>query len=84
MAHHIEVFTGSCNLCNKVIGVVTLGKCASCRMDVIDANSQDEETKKKMQMYAITAVPSIVIDGRIKVVGTSQFPGSVATISTGS
>lgn len=72
MAHHIEVFTGGCNICKKVVDIVMLGKCAGCKMDIIDVDSQ--HAKKKMQLYAITAVPSIVIDGRIKVVGIPQFP----------
>ena len=74
MVHRIEVFKGTCNLFNKVVGIVTLGKCVSCKIDVINVNSEDMEAKKKMQMYAITAVPSIAVDGRTKVVGIPQFP----------
>jgi hypothetical protein len=34
----------------------------------------DEEVKIKRKFYKITAVPTIVVDGRIKVVGVPDFP----------
>lgn len=37
-------------------------------------DARDEEIKKKLLDYDIAAVPSIVIDGRIKVVGLPKFP----------
>lgn len=74
MAHNIEVFVGGCHICRKVVDMVTLGKCTGCKMDVISVDSQNGPDREKMQLYAITAVPSIVVDGRIKVVGIPQFP----------
>jgi len=41
---------------------------------VLDVDSGDEEVKLKSRLYKITAVPTIVIDGRIKVVGVPDFP----------
>jgi glutaredoxin len=41
---------------------------------VFDIDSGDEEVKMKRKLYKITAVPTIVVDGRIKVVGVPDFP----------
>jgi glutaredoxin len=43
-------------------------------MRVFDVDSGDEEVKMKRKLYKITAVPTIVVDGRIKVVGVPDFP----------
>jgi glutaredoxin len=43
-------------------------------MRVFDVDSGDEEVKMKRKFYKITAVPTIVVDGRIKVVGVPDFP----------
>lgn len=74
MPHLIEVFTGGCSLCRKVVNIVTVGKCRDCIMRVFDIDSGDEEVKMKRKLYKITAVPTIVVDGRIKVVGVPDFP----------
>ena len=74
MSHIIEVFAGGCSLCRKVIDIVTVGKCNDCTLRVLDVDSGDEEVKLKSRLYKITAVPTIVIDGRIKVVGVPDFP----------
>jgi glutaredoxin len=74
MPHLIEVFTGGCSLCRKVVNIVTVGKCRDCIMRVFDVDSGDEEVKMKRKLYKITAVPTIVVDGRIKVVGVPDFP----------
>jgi glutaredoxin len=74
MPHLIEVFTGGCSLCRKVVNIVTVGKCRDCIMLVFDVDSGDEEVKMKRKLYKITAVPTIVVDGRIKVVGVPDFP----------
>ena len=61
-------------MCTKAVDMVTIGKCKSCIMDVIWVDSQNVEMKSKLRDYGINAVPSIVIDGRIKVVGVPDFP----------
>jgi glutaredoxin len=43
-------------------------------MRVFDVDSGDEEVKMKRKLYKITAVPTIVVDGRIKVVDVPDFP----------
>jgi glutaredoxin len=74
MPHLIEVFTGGCSLCRKLVNIVTVGKCRDCIMRVFDVDSGNEEVKMKRKLYKITAVPTIVVDGRIKVVGVPDFP----------
>ncbi len=41
-------------------------------MEILDV--RDRKNTRLMRRYAIGAVPSIVIDGRIKVVGVPNFP----------
>lgn len=72
MPHRIQIFNGGCGLCKKTIDIVEVGKCKDCKMEVINATGTDND--EVMKRYDITAVPSIVIDGRIKVVGLPQFP----------
>ena len=43
-------------------------------MDVIDVDAKSVETNRKLVSYDITSVPTIVIDGMIKVVGVPNFP----------
>jgi hypothetical protein len=74
MPHLIEVFTGGCSLCRKVVNIVTIGKCRDCIMRVFEVDSGDEEVKMKRKLYTITAVPPIVVEGRIKGVGVPDFP----------
>jgi len=74
MPHLIEIFTGGCTLCRKVVNIVTVGKCKDCVLRVFDVDSDDEEVRMKREHYNITAVPAIVVDGRIKVVGVPDFP----------
>jgi len=69
--HKIEIFSGGCHLCKKVVDIVTIGKCAGCQMDIINVKDQKD---RRLAEYGITSVPSIVIDGRIKVVGIPNFP----------
>ncbi len=71
MPHRIYVFSGDCKICNDTVRTVEVGKCKDCKLEVIDVNL--ESNKDKMKRYRITSVPSIVIDDKIKVVGTPSF-----------
>ncbi len=72
MSHKIQVFTGGCVLCKETAEVVELGKCKDCQMEVLNIN--DRRNTQLLKEYGISAVPSIVIDGKIKVVGRPNFP----------
>jgi hypothetical protein len=68
----IQIFSGGCSLCRDVVDVVELGKCKDCKMEVLDIG--DRKNAELAGRYGIIAVPSIVIDGKIKVVGKPTFP----------
>ena len=72
--HTIEIFSSGCPLCRYVSDVIAVGKCRGCTQIVLDVNQATEEVKAKMRDYGVNAVPTIVIDGEIKITGTPQFP----------
>jgi hypothetical protein len=59
-------------LCKETADIVEVGKCKDCKMEVLDVN--DKANSESVKRYGIISVPSIVIDGRIKVVGKPAFP----------
>lgn len=52
--------------------MVEVGRCKDCTLETLDVN--DPKNKRLVREYGINAVPSIVIDGKIKVVGVPNFP----------
>lgn len=72
MGHHIEFFTAGCPLCRRFRAEVELGKCAGCRMDVIDV--RNPEAAARVREYDVRVAPTVVIDGRIKVEGRLDEP----------
>jgi glutaredoxin len=72
MPHRIQVFTGGCSRCKEAVEMVEVGKCKDCKMETL--NVDDPRNRRLVQRYSINAVPSIVIDGKIKVVGVPDFP----------
>jgi glutaredoxin len=72
LPHSILVFSGGCELCKKTVNTVEVGKCKDCELEVINVNQ--ESNKERVKKFAITSVPSIVIDEKIKVVGVPSFP----------
>jgi hypothetical protein len=47
---------------------IQIGKYAGCNQTVYDVNNITEEIKVKMKEYDVKAVPTTIIDGKIKVV----------------
>ena len=74
MRHVIEIFSGGCYLCQRTIKIIETGKCYGCKMIVYDLNNVNEEIAKKIKEYKINSVPTIIIDGKIKIVGLPSFP----------
>jgi hypothetical protein len=70
--HRIQIFSSGCSLCEQAAEIVEVGKCKDCVMETLDV--KDPKNRKLLRQYAISAVPSIVIDARIKVVGVPDFP----------
>jgi len=72
--HTIEIFSSNCPLCKHVTDVIEIGRCQGCKQIVYDINDMSNEIKVKMKNYDVTAVPTIIIDGKFKVVGIPDFP----------
>ena len=71
--HIIEVFTAGCRLCRSMLGMVEIGKCASCQLVERDLGGPDTHVRSLVEEYGIRAAPTIVIDGKIKVEGKPDF-----------
>ena len=73
--HHIlEIFSANCPLCKHITDDIRIGKCEGCSQIVYDTNKMTEVVKSKMKKYGVKAVPTTIIDGKIKVVGIPDFP----------
>ena len=66
------IFSGGCSLCQAAVDMVELGKCKDCEMEVLDVGAK--ENSALMRKFGIAAVPSIVIDEKVKVIGLPNFP----------
>jgi hypothetical protein len=58
------------SLCNHITDDIEIGKCERCTQIVYDINkvTMTEDIRLKMKKYSIKAVPTIIIDGEIKVI----------------
>jgi glutaredoxin len=74
MPHVIEVFTAGCSLCQTVLAMAESGKCSSCVMEEHNLGRADEAQRELVERYGIRAVPTVVIDGKIRVEGVPGFP----------
>jgi len=74
VGHVIEVFTAGCPLCRAALAAVEVGKCADCTMVERDLAAGDTANLERARAFGVRAVPTIVIDGRIKVEGLPDFP----------
>jgi tRNA U54 and U55 pseudouridine synthase Pus10 len=66
--HTIEIFSAGCQLCKHLTDEIEIGKCEGCNQTVYDVNKMTEDVKAKMKEYGVTAVPTTIIDGSIKIV----------------
>lgn len=53
--------------------MVTVGKCAGCSLELYDLTKRYAEVADKVREYRVRCVPTLVIDGRIKIEGKPQF-----------
>jgi len=72
--HVIEVFTAGCPLCRTTLDMIEVGKCASCVLIERDLTRGHPGDIERARSYGVRAVPTIIIDGRIKVEGEPDFP----------
>lgn len=74
MPHRIEVFTAGCPLCRETVQTIEVGKCGGCTLIEYDLRHDPTAYAEKLQAYGVRAVPTIVIDGVIKIEGKPDFP----------
>ena len=72
--HVIEIFSANCPLCKDIIDDIQVGRCQGCTQIVYDVNNMSEDLKQRMKRFGINAVPTTIIDDKIKVVGIPDFP----------
>ena len=72
--HTIIIFSANCPLCKHNTDDIEIGKCEGCNQTVYDVINMTEEIKVKMKDYDVKAVPTTLIDGKIKIVGIPDFP----------
>lgn len=68
----LEFFSAGCPLCVAFQNEVELGKCKDCRLEVVDVHGPD--AKARMKRYGVRVVPTLVIDGRVRVEGRLDEP----------
>jgi hypothetical protein len=72
--HTIEIFSADCPLCKHITDDIEIGRCEDCSQTVYDVNNMTDGIMAKMKEYDVNAVPTTIIDGKIKVVGIPDFP----------
>jgi hypothetical protein len=72
--HTIEIFSADCPLCRHITDDIKIGKCEGYSQTVYDVNNIDRMVKVKMKDYFVKAVPTTIIDAKIKIIGIPDFP----------
>lgn len=67
MSKKIEVFTADCSLCKETLELIKKVACTEC--EVIERRCSGEECCGPANDYGIKAVPTVVVDGKITIVG---------------
>lgn len=67
MGKRIEVFTADCPLCKDTLELIKKEACSEC--EVVEHRCSGDECCQPAKNYNIKAVPTIVVDGKITVVG---------------
>lgn len=72
MPHVLELFSAGCPLCDSFRREIEAGKCGPCELRIEDV--RDPATRPLVERYGVTAVPTLVIDSDVKVVGSLDEP----------
>lgn len=67
MGKRIEVFTADCPLCKDALKLIKKEVCSEC--EVIERRCSGDECCQPAKDYGIKAVPTIVVDGKIAILG---------------
>lgn len=67
MNRKVEVFTAGCPLCDQAVNLVKTSACPDCEVTVYDlrVGCETNVCRDRAREYGVTAVPTIVVDGRI-------------------
>jgi hypothetical protein len=71
--HRLELFVGGCPHLRGGAEGGNGGEVAGCSLEVYDLTKRYEELAAKLKQYRIRCVPTLVIDGRIKLEGKPEF-----------
>lgn len=72
MPHVLDFFTAGCPLCNGFETQIELGQCGPCRLRIRDVRKP--AARAAMRRYGIRVVPTLVVDGKIRVEGPLNEP----------
>ncbi|HEX9709065.1 MAG TPA: hypothetical protein VGB42_03740 [Candidatus Thermoplasmatota archaeon] len=72
MAHKLQLFSGGCPLCVSFLREIEAGKCGPCELEVLD--TRDPASRHAMAEYDVRVVPTLVVDGRIRIEGALDVP----------
>lgn len=75
MPHRITVFTGDCPLCREVVDEIEAGKCSGCQLSVYSVS----ENLALAREHGVRVVPTVIIDGEVKIEATQTFRSSATT-----
>lgn len=67
MGKRIEVFTADCPLCKDTLEIIKKEACREC--EIIERKCTGGECCQPAKDYGIKAVPTVVVDGKIALVG---------------
>ena len=67
MGKKIEVFTADCPLCRETLELIKKEACREC--EIIERRCSGDECCELAKDYGIKAVPTVVVDGKIAIVG---------------
>lgn len=67
MGKRIEVFTADCPLCNDTLELIRKEACSEC--EIIEKRCSGDECCQPAKDYGIKAVPTVVVDDKIRFVG---------------
>lgn len=67
MSKKIEVFTADCPLCKDTLAMIKKEACSEC--EIIERRCSGNECCDPAKDYGVKAVPTIVVDGKIAIIG---------------
>lgn len=67
MGKRIEIFTAGCPLCKDTLELIKKEACSEC--EIIERKCSGDECCPPAKDYGIKAVPTVVVDGKVAIVG---------------